>query len=207
LYPSLPSRALSLHLNEQLFVVNKKGLTPCRHAWPHSHPPYLCCRPRCSGRTGEKPSLSPVRFQRLWSPPWSLMMPCTTESPIPVPSPGPFVVKKGSKMRSHPLQGLFPIPYHGQSASATSPPLVACNRFRLLSIAPFTSERPISSKPPFSRHRVGGIGAETHQHLMNLGLVAHDRIRFSFDAHSDINGGRYGRTEQCISFRYDPSQG
>ena len=52
-----------------------------------------------SGRFGWQVDVESV-LETVMNPPWLPTMPCTVESPIPVPFPTSFVVKNGSKVRS-----------------------------------------------------------------------------------------------------------
>ena len=103
------------------------------------------------------------------APPCSVMMPCTTARPKPVPSPTSLVVKNGSKMRSR-TSGAMPCPVSRTVKRMYGPGL----RFRMGECALGGKDHSVQADfqhPPGLAHGMRGIRAEVHEYLLHLGGV------------------------------------
>ena len=147
-----------------------------RAARPIRRSPPAARRRACTRQVdGERAARRRPRSRRRSPPPRSVTMPCTSDRPRPVPTPTSLVVKNGSKMRSS-TSGAMPLPVSATTSrtySAASGRVAGRDRARRLEPTDSSATRSL----PAGRHRLHGVGAQVHHHLVHLRRVAEHRRR------------------------------
>ena len=118
-------------------------------------------------------------------------MPCTTDSPSPVPWPTGLVVKNGSKMRAR-ISGVMPAPVSRTVSRGVRAGLQLGGSRRARSASTRAGSTRTSQRAALL-HGVRGVGREVQEHLVELRLVGeHERralvegrVRISIVAGSD----------------------
>ncbi len=136
-------------------------------------------------------------------------MPYTVASPRPVPRPGGFVVKNGSKARAsvarvHSGAGIA----HRQShvvAGGESAPTTPASRRRRAPLGRRGGVRRLDRERSAVRrlHRVARVEREIHQHLPQLPGVGVDGRRFGVEARDDLDALADGRPHHVQRFLDD----